>query len=330
MDAKRRQLDTIIGRTLLFINARWDDIARRIVAAMAEDGLTANQSLDRVRQLIQQFESMVVQALVDAELASNVTAIDAIFDQLPEAIQVILGTSPTGLPPTGRGGGSVISGDLSVIQFPLIEEAAKILESKQIVTRQQFELLEADARARAFTMARQSSIETIDRVRNLLVESIAEGTSLHDFQSRMEEALITSPLGPGHLENVYRTNIQAAFHAAHQELSQDPIVAEVFPYQAYLAIHDGRVREDHLSLESLGLSGTNIYRTDDPFWDVFTPPWDYQCRCTVNLMTLESAARAGVEEARKWERTGQPPTTPEWRLSAIPFRPSHDWVTGRR
>ena len=105
---------------------------------------------------------------------------------------------------------------------------------------------------------------------------------------------------------------------------------EIFPYQEILPIKDGRVREEHLALASLGLSGTGVYRRDDPMWDLFTPPWGYQCRCGVNLLTVEAAARKGVGEARRWERTGEPPVNPEHRLDAIPFRPEPDFVGGRR
>jgi hypothetical protein len=95
----------------------------------------------------------------------------------------------------------------------------------------------------------------------------------------------------------------------------------VFPYQAYEPIHDGRVRDEHAELEKLGLNGTNVYRRDDPMWNYFTPPWGYNCRCGVNLLTVDAAARAGVAEAKLWQSTGRPPEVPEHRLQAIDFRP---------
>jgi len=52
-------------------------------------------------------------------------------------------------------------------------------------------------------------------------------------------------------------------------------------------------------------------------WDYFTPPWDYNCRCGVNVLTVEAASRAGVEEAREWLRTGQPPLVVEHRLEIV-------------
>jgi len=108
-------------------------------------------------------------------------------------------------------------------------------------------------------------------------------------------------------------------------------VAEVFPYQAYLAIDDSRVRPEHFALMFLGLNGTNIYRVSDvAFWEVFRPPWGFSCRCGVNLMTKRAAAARGVVEAQEWLRTGQPPVFPDYRLDSIPVRPSPEWSTHPR
>jgi hypothetical protein len=75
-------------------------------------------------------------------------------------------------------------------------------------------------------------------------------------------------------------------------------------------------------LGQLGLNGTGIYRRDDPFWDHFTPPNGFNCRCGVRILTVDAAARAGVQEAKQWLASGQRPATPEHRFSAIPFPPT--------
>jgi hypothetical protein len=78
-------------------------------------------------------------------------------------------------------------------------------------------------------------------------------------------------------------------------------------------------RHQHKELEKLGLNGTAVYRRDDPFWDLFTPPWDYQCRCGVRMLTIAQAAGLGVKEAIEWLDTGVAPMRPEWRYQDIPF-----------
>lgn len=203
------------------------------------------------------------------------------------------------------------------LRFPLIEAAAQRLADRNIMTRQQWDAAERYAQDRAFFLTADIEPNAIEAIRDVLVEQINKGASLRGFADDVEETLGTVPIGGAHLENVYRTNIQAAFRDGHETMLADPIVSSVFPYQAYVAIHDGRVRHDHHALEELGLDGTNIYRRDDPFWDYFTPPWDYQCRCGVIPMTIEAAAMAGVREAKEWLRTGQPPYSIEWRLQSV-------------
>jgi hypothetical protein len=104
-------------------------------------------------------------------------------------------------------------------------------------------------------------------------------------------------------------------------LAAHPVVAEIFPYQEYVPIHDGRVREEHEALAHLGIDGTGVYRREDPFWDYFTPPWGYQCRCGVNLLGIADAARLGVREASEWLETGVKPPLRS-RLAEIPFKPT--------
>jgi hypothetical protein len=222
---------------------------------------------------------------------------------------------PPGKPPTWPR--FFLWDDDDSLRFPLIEQAAKRLAERNVMTRQQWDAAEQAAKDAAFFVTAPIEKDTIDRIRKTLVEDIDEGTSLQTFRNRIEEAFDGSPLGEAHLENVYRTNLQGAFRDGRETLANNPIVSDTFPYQEYMAIHDGRVRHDHLKLESLGIDGTNVYRRDDPVWDFFTPPWSYNCRCGVNLLTVEAAARKGVREAKEWLRTGKPPIYPDHRLSEV-------------
>src|SRR5690606_1921457 len=114
--------------------------------------------------------------------------------------------------------------------------------------------------------------------------TIEEGASLGKFRAKIEDELGRGAIGPAHLENVYRTNIQRAFHDGYDEIANDPVVNELFPFQEYIPIHDSRTREEHLQLGKLGLDGTGVYWADDPMWELFSPPWDYQCILPGNLV----------------------------------------------
>ena len=232
--------------------------------------------------------------------------------------------SVTYLQETGFGQNSIfsepINGDLPPpIIFPKLEKAAKSLMQRGVVQRPVFDTLNDRAKARAFTVAGEIFDGTIARIRDVLAEATATGPSLPAFRRVLQHKLRTSLLGPAHVETVYRTNLQAAYRDGMQSLVNDPVVGSIFPYQSYLPISDGRARPEHLALGGLGLNGTGIYRRDDPFWDLFTPPWGFNCRCGTNLLTIRSAARQGVLEAQRWLKTGSPPEVPEYRIDKIPF-----------
>lgn len=272
-EAERADVDKLIGRSLIFS----ESLASEVRSALrgAAKSLSVDEVLNAARRILETAEPLFAQALTDADIAAYVLGSDAVSKLLPPDVLATLGAT-TGPISNEELRALLSAGGPASIRLPLIERAAESLLERNIVTRDVFDQLGRDAKARAFTVARVMSEDTIDTIRNVLNETITEGASLGQFKSRLGPALEGSFIGPAHLENVYRTNIQTSFHEAHDELANNEIVSEVFPYQAYLPIHDGRTRDQHAELERLGLNGTNIYRRDDPFWDFFTPAWDYQ------------------------------------------------------
>jgi len=333
-DAAKRSTDLIIGRGLITAEAIAQKLRIRLAHRLARNfsRMSFHQLLGMARQVLGEFEPLLATAMADTEIAAWVRGLGVITNRTP---QRILALFTSGFPPLVPPG-LVLPPDLTIgdagpiVVFPRLQEATQALVDRNIVTRPQFDSMTREAQGRAFTVAGQTNAEVIGRIRDVLAEEITEGTSFGKFKKRMREELDVSWVGPGHLSNVYRTNTQAAFADGQEVLFNNPIIREAFPYARYTAIDDGRVRDNHLALETLGLSGTNIYRMDDPVWDIFTPPWDYMCRCSKTAMTILQAAKAGVREAKRWNRTGQPPDDPEFRIDDIPFRPTNNFVGPRR
>ena len=339
-DIRNDELDAIFGRAVLTVEALSADVRSRIARIAADvDSTQIGDTLLQIRVILEEEFSPLLQAgLSDAMIAAAILGAQEIADALPsaaaETLRQLAPPLPPGrvLPPRG-----LLPGDEPLVRFPVIDRAAESLVRRNILTRAAFDAASLRARAQAFTVAGETVEDAIGTIREAMVEAIREGTTLRQFRQRVEEQLEGSFLGPAHAETVFRTNIQTAYNAAHDELADRPIVSELFPYQAYLPINDGRVRDEHLSLgrripeisgSAFGIEGTNIYRRADPFWDVFTPPWGFNCRCGVNLLTIEAAARAGLNEARQWLETGIAPPLVS-RLPGIPFRPDPDFVGGR-
>lgn len=319
-DSRNKQIDAIIGRSFMVAETFSSELRERLIRTISENlvALSRNELLTTAREILDDVEPTLAAAMGDAEIMAFVAGVDSVEGKLPALVRGELEGRPLDFEGTLP--------EVSVIRFPAIEQATESLLERQIVTREDFDEMAAEARRNAFTVANLDTEDAIATVRDVLAEGIADGTSLQSFRKELEERLEGSRLGPAHLENVYRTNIQRAFHDGRDVLAADPTVQEVFPYREYIPIRDSRTRPDHLALETLGLSDTGVYRAEDPFWEIFRPPWDYQCRCSDNLLTIEAAARKGVIEAQVWERTNiRPPL--ESRLPFISFRPDPTWVS---
>ncbi len=83
--------------------------------------------------------------------------------------------------------------------------------------------------------------------------------------------------------NWLATEQQASFRQSQsvddwKEVQEDK---ETFPFLRYSTVGDARVRQDHAEQNGV------VKRIDDPFWDTWFPPNDWNCRCIV--IQLEDA-----------------------------------------
>jgi hypothetical protein len=299
-----------------------EGLAERLDAARNEFR-TNSELLDIVRSAIAEFEPMLADHLAETVLSAWLSGYDGLSKLFPawlaREFTESIRRGPPDEPPT-----MISFGDANReprLRLLNVENAAKRLMERKILTRDEFDAAQDTATKQASFTIQGLGADTIDRMRGFLNQDLHKGTSLRSFRERVEENLGTSPIAPNHLENVYRTNFQSAMRDGRETLRSNPLVASAFPYQEYIPIHDARARPEHIALGELGLNETGIYSIADPVWDAFTPPWDFQCRCTVRLLTLEQAASKGVREAQEWIRTGRPPMQPEYRYALIPFQP---------
>lgn len=319
-DSANRPTDLIIGASLVTAEAIAQELRRRLVNRLSRRKYQQWELLTIARNLLREYEPILAENLANADLASWVAGVDAVLKKIPgKSLAAFLRGTGGPIPPLNVRTAFEPPGD-PILRFPLLERARESLLERNVVTREQFDQLASEAKQRAFTAAYIDSEETIEEIRDALAKTLEQGPSLRVFREKIEEAIGASPIGPAHVETVYRTNIQAAFSDGLETIASNPIVDELFPYAEYLPIRDARARSEHLALATLGLSGTGVYRRDDPFWDQWTPPNGYNCRCGRNLLTIDAAARKGVQEAKEWLRTGRPPVVPEWRIDYIPFK----------
>jgi len=199
-------------------------------------------------------------------------------------------------------------GEPEDIHFPIIDEAVRSLAERNVMDRQKYDALEASARAKAFTVANVQAEETLTKIRDSLAKNVEEGADYETWRKKVvEEVEPGTFMSDWHQETVFRTNVQTAFADGQEALLNHPLIRSGFPYRVYDAIHDDRVRHNHLALEKLGIQGTNVYRADDPVWHLFRPPWDYNDRCSATPITVRFASEKGIKEAQEWLESGVEP-----------------------
>ena len=270
------------------------------------------------RRILGKWLPRIVAALTDTQLAAALVGMREIArrleikeaqSQLPPGSQPHAEPwrpEPLALPPSGE----EEQPEAPRLHLPLIDAAVADLRRRRLLTRDDFDALAAEARQKAFTVAGVESEKALETIRDALAQAVDEGQTQEQFVQKASTAVGDTFLSPLHAETVFRTSVNTAYSNAQQELLDHPLVTDLFPYAAYYAIHDDRVREEHLGMETRGIQGTNIYRRDDPVFQLFRPPWDYCCRCGWRAVSVREAARLGIEEAQRWLATGQPPLRP--------------------
>lgn len=168
-------------------------------------------------------------------------------------------------------------GDEPDIVFPMLDTAAESLATRRVMTSDDYYRLAANAKQEAFTITADVTENTLAKVRDILGRVATESTSIEQFETLVAAEIGELPISGSHLEQVYRNAVNSAFSQGQNAVLSHPVVEDGFPYRAYYAIHDARARHEHRELESLGLSGTNIYHKDDPVWKEFEPPWSWSC-----------------------------------------------------
>lgn len=212
-------------------------------------------------------------------------------------------------------------GNAEKIHYPIIDEAAQSLAAKNVMTRPQFDALDSAARQKAFTVAHVECLDTMTKIRDVMAEVVRDGVDVQTFRERVLAAVDEGTfMSNAHMECVLRVNVQTAFSDAQMMVLSHPFVRAGFPYAAIESIADDRRRHTHGELEHLGIQGTNIYRIDDPVFQIFRGPWDFNCRCGFVPMTVRMAASKGIDEAKRWLAEGIEPSPPEF-VAMPSFRP---------
>ncbi len=168
------------------------------------------------------------------------------------------------------------------------------------------------AHARAFTVARVSAMDVLMDIRKALDEAMEKGLSLKSFQSELPEILerkgwfapkgepavavqpdgtVRKRLTGWRLENIYRTNLQAAYQVGRYEQAQE--VKSTRPYWQYKAVMDASTRPEHAAMHN------KVWHAEHPVWNQWYPPNGFGCRCYVKTLSERQLRARGLTEEKR-------------------------------
>lgn len=152
-----------------------------------------------------------------------------------------------------------------------------------------FRALDAEHRARGFTVARFTCLQAVAAIAQLQAETLADGLTMAQFEDRFDDALGRYGMAsssPWHVQLVFRNNVHTAYHGGRWHQQRRPESRARRPYLLYDAL-DG-ARQTHAEMDG------RVYLVDDPIWGVWYPLNGHNCRCRVRALTAAEVAQLGL------------------------------------
>ena len=158
------------------------------------------------------------------------------------------------------------------------------------------------AHARAFTVAKASSMDVLETIRAELDKALASGMTQREFSKNLTPLLQKKgwwgkktlddgreiQLGSAYrLNTIFRVNTQTAYMTGRYRRQLEGVKTR--PYWMYVAIRDGNTRPEHRALNG------KVFRYDDPIWKHLYPPNGWGCRCRVRALMQSQVDRMGVQ-----------------------------------
>lgn len=163
----------------------------------------------------------------------------------------------------------------------LYPDAIDYLRARGVEPSDAFYARLANLRQAAWTVKRLATVEQMERVKQSLVEALANGKSFEAWRKNTTAEMLDLP--KHYQETVFRTTVLTSYNGAKWASFRDN--AERRPILRYSAINDSRTRAAHAALHGL------MMPVGDERWATLSPPSGFNCRCTL-LSLSERQARA--------------------------------------
>ena len=167
-----------------------------------------------------------------------------------------------------------------------LESSVARLRNRVAVPKYYYDTLPKDLRALAFYISDLEKLRQIEMIKRSLDNAIKRGDSFQTWRDNLDIDTLNS-LSKARLETVYRTNVNTVYN---QSTRFNALSSDVTPYLMYTAVGDERTRPEHMRLD-----GT-IKRADSEFWDKYTPPLGFNCRCGTIPLSKSDADDIGISK----------------------------------
>ena len=141
-----------------------------------------------------------------------------------------------------------------------------------------------------FSVAGYDNLNAIGKAHDFLVQAYDEGLSFEDFRIRTNAYFRNQGLAAPdrfHLRTVFETNMQSAYMAGRIRRMLENV--DERPYWRILTAGDDRVRPAHRALHG------KIFHYQELLDRGLIPPFDYNCRCTIQALTAEQIQQMGLK-----------------------------------
>lgn len=164
-----------------------------------------------------------------------------------------------------------------------VNSAAQI-KNRVAVKDYYFNELPQALRSLAFTVSNLETLRQVEIVQRSLQNAMSEGLNFNEWKNQLDTDTIRN-LSRSRLETVYRTNSASVYNKSTR---YNAVTSNVTPYLMFSAVGDSRTRPQHADLDGI------IKRGDSPFWNKYTPPLGFNCRCRIIPISKKEAEKRGI------------------------------------
>lgn len=199
--------------------------------------------------------------------------------------------------------GSDVNKILSRVTFvealeDLVDRVPITLRNAAERTADQISNIYSDGRG-VISFAKSAEDAVTQRAKELITQGIREGIPEQEIGRTMAFDVNrirteTEAWTEGYARMAFRTNLNDAVSRGRLRQAQDPDIKVAVPAFRYTAVGDGDTRSNHEAADGVILS------VDNPAWRFMRPPFGFNCRCQLDLMSRPELRRKGlIDEAGK-------------------------------